>query len=83
MSALGDKVNGYVSAMESAESSTNDDKSTFHGEAFMREVFTVKTGSYIHEDYPDEDRAREAADFYGGKLLLRTVSVSQWVEVDE
>jgi len=79
MSALKSKVNGYVSAMESA-----DGKAKFHGEASMREEFGVLTlNDRVLGFGSDYEAAKEALRFSRGrKLVRRTVSVSQWVEVD-
>ena len=79
MSALEDKVNGYVSAMESAESSTNDDKAKFHGEAFMREEFgwILSNGEIVSID----DLNLLRFDISLVEEVRRTVTTSQWVEV--
>ena len=59
------------------------DKAKFHGEATMREEFGhLNHGRIYSSPNCDRDDYERMVYTLGGKLLRRTVTTSQWVEVD-
>ena len=58
-------------------------KAKFHGEASMREEFGhMERGQVYWSPNANRTDIEQMVVEMGGKLVRRTVSVSQWVEVD-
>lgn len=59
------------------------DKAKFHGEATMREEFgTIRATGSITNWGEDAMEAERISSHFGLKVVRRTVTKSQWVEVD-